>query len=95
MNKHTHPFGIRNPRYQYYLNSMIKLHLSILKTISHDFQFNSSTEVSLSKCLFETAHNASNSTDADALRFRLVQYDTFNMFKMIKLNKIVPNVSWC
>ena len=44
---------------------------------SHNFQFNSSTEGSLSKCLFETAHNASNFTDVDALRFRLVQHDTW------------------
>ena len=44
---------------------------------SHNFQFNSSTEGSLSKCVFETAHNASNSTDVAALRFRLEQYDTF------------------
>ena len=31
----------------------------------------------LSKCLFETAHNAFNSMDMVALKFRLVQYDTF------------------
>ena len=31
----------------------------------------------LSKCLFETARGASNSTDVDALKFRLVQYDIF------------------
>ena len=36
-------------------------------------------EGSLSNCLFETAHNASNSTDVDAhaFKFGLVQYDTF------------------
>ena len=31
----------------------------------------------LSKCLFETAHSASSSTDVDALKFRLVEYDAF------------------
>ena len=50
---------------------------SILKTISHNFQFNSSTESSISKFLFEIAHSASNSTDVDALKFWLVQYDKF------------------
>ena len=34
-------------------------------------------EGSLSNFLFETAYSASSSTDMDALKFRLVQYDTF------------------
>ena len=59
-----------------YLNSMTQLLLPILKTISHNFQFDSSTEGPLSKCLFETTQSASNSTDVDALKFRLVWYDT-------------------
>ena len=57
------------------MNSVIQLLFSILRTISHNFQFNSSTEGSISKFLFEIAHSASSSTDVDALKFRLVQYD--------------------
>ena len=75
--KHIHPFGIWNPKYQCYLNSVIQTLLSILITISHDFQFISCKEGSLSKVLFGTAHSASNSTDVDVLKFRLLQYDTF------------------
>ena len=41
------------------------------------FQFNSSLEGSLSQCLLDTAHNASNSKDVDNLKFRLNNYDTF------------------
>ena len=37
----------------------------------------SSTQSSLSKCLFKATQNAPNSADATALKFRLVQYDTF------------------
>ena len=55
----------------------MQLLFSILRTISHNFQFNSSTEGSISKILFETAHSASSSTDVDVLKFRLVQYDKF------------------
>ena len=58
-------------------NSIVVL-LPILRTISHDFQFNSSTESSLSKCLFETAHSAFNAMDVDALKFRVVQYIFYN-----------------
>ena len=50
---------------------------SILRAISHNFQFNSSTEGSISKFLFEIAHSASSSTDVDAPKFWLVQYDIF------------------
>ena len=52
------------------MNYVIQLLLSILRTISHNVQFNSSTEGSISKSLFETAHNAFSSTDVDALKFR-------------------------
>ena len=59
------------------MNSVIQLLFSILRSISHNFQFNSSTEGSISKFLFEITHSASSSTDVDALKFRLVQYDKF------------------
>ena len=74
-NKHIHPFGIINPKNHCYMNSVIQLLFSILSTISQNFQFNSSTEGSISKFLFEIACSASSSTDADVLKFRLVQYD--------------------
>ena len=45
--KHIHPSVICNPKYQCYLNSVIQKLLPILRTISHNFQFNSSTEGSL------------------------------------------------
>ena len=76
LNKHIHPFGFINPKISY-MNSVIQFLFSILRTISHNFQFNSSTEGSISKFLFETAHSVSSPTDVDALKFQLVQYDKF------------------
>ena len=75
--KHIHPFGIWDPKYLWYLNSVIQTLLPILITIRHEFQFISCMEGSLSNVLFGTAHSASNSTDVDVIKFRLVQYDTF------------------
>ena len=77
LNIHTHPFGIINPNIHCYMNSVIQLLFSILRTISHNFQFNSSAEGSISKFLFEIARSPSSSTDVDALKLRMVQYDTF------------------
>ena len=77
LNKHIHPFGISNPKNHCYMNSVIQLLFSILRTIGHNFQLNSSPKGSLSKFLFEIAHSASSSTDVGALKFRLVQYDKF------------------
>ena len=73
----THPisFGISNPKYHCYMNYVIQWLFSILRAISHNFQFNSSAEGFSSKFVFETAHSASNSTDVDALKLQLVQYD--------------------
>ena len=72
-----HPFGNINPKNHCYGNSVIQLLFSILRRISHNFQFNSSTDGSISKFLFEIAHSPSSSTDVDALKLRLVQYDKF------------------
>ena len=72
-----HPFGIINPKNHCYMNSVIQLLFSILRTISQNFQFNSSTEGSISKFLFEIACSAPSSTDVDALKFRLIQNDKF------------------
>ena len=48
LKKRMHHFGISNPKYHCYINAVIQLLFSILRTISHDFQFNSSTEGSQS-----------------------------------------------
>ena len=77
LNIHIHPFGIINPKNHCYMNYVIQLLFTIPRTISHNFQFNSSTDGSISKCLFEIARSASSSTDVDALKFRLVQYAKF------------------
>ena len=77
LNIHIHHFGIVNPKNHCYLNSVIQLLLPILRTISYDFQFNSSTEGTLSKYMLETAYNAYSSTDVDVLKFQLVQYNQF------------------
>ena len=69
--------NIVNPKNHCYLNSVIQLLLPILRTIIYDFQFNSSTEGTLSKYMLETAYNAYSSTDVDVLKFQLVQYNQF------------------
>ena len=77
LNKHIHPFRIINPKNHCYINYMIQLLFSILRIISQNYQFNSSTEGSISKFLFEIASSACSSTDVVVLEFRLVQYDKF------------------
>ena len=89
LNKHTHPFEITNP---IYMNSVIQLLFSILKTIIHNFQFDSRTEGSLSKFLFETAHSACSSTDVDALNFRC--YNMINS-RLSKIRRMLRNVFRC
>ena len=71
------PLRNYNPKNHCHMNSIIQLLFSILRTISQIFQFNSSTEGSISKFLFGIACSASSSTDVDVLKFRLVQYDKF------------------
>ena len=78
LNEHKHPFGIKSRKFQcFFLNSVLQLIFSIFRNNSYTPPFNSSTEGTLLKCLFHTAHNASNSKDVDALKFQLVRHDTF------------------
>ena len=60
------------------MRSVIQLLFSILRTISQNFQYNSSTGGSIYKFLFQIAWRVSSSTDAGALKFRLVQYEKFH-----------------
>ena len=75
--EHIHPFGITNPKFQCFLNSILQALFPILRNIRFEFQFTSGIEGVLLKCLFETAQNACKSRDVDALKFRLIKYDSF------------------
>ena len=77
INEHKHPFGLKNPKFQCFFNSVLQLIFSIFRNNSDTSPFNSSTEGTLLKCLLQTAHNACNSKDVDALKLQLVRHDTF------------------
>ena len=67
VNEHKHPFGIMNPKFQWFLNSVLQLILSIFRNNSYTSPFNSSTVGTLSKCFFlHIAHNSRHSKDVDA-----------------------------
>ena len=60
-----------------FFNSVLQLIFSIFRNNSYTSPFNSSTEGTLLKCMLQTAHNACNSKDVDALKFQLVRHDIF------------------
>ena len=60
-----------------FFNSVLQLIFSIFRNNSYTSHFNSSTEGTLLKCMLQTAHNACNSKDVDALKFQLVRHDIF------------------
>ena len=66
-----------NPKFQCFFNSVFQLIFSIFRNNSYTSLFNSSTEGTLLKCMLQTAHNACNSKDVDALKFQLVRHDIF------------------
>ena len=75
MNTNT-PLAQRTPNSNVFNNSVLQLIFSIFWNSSYTFPFNSSTEGTLLKCIFHTAHNARHSKDVDALKFQLVRHDT-------------------
>ena len=44
LNEHNHPFGIKNAKFQCFLNSVLQLIFSIFRNISYTSPFNSSME---------------------------------------------------
>ena len=60
-----------------FFNSVLQLIFSIFRNNSNTSPFNSSTEGTLLKCMLQTAHNACNSKDVDALKFQFVRHDIF------------------
>ena len=57
--------------FQCFFNSVLQLIFSIFRNNSYTSPFNSSTEGTLLKCMLQTAHNACNSKDVDALKFQI------------------------
>ena len=78
INEHKHPFDLKNPKFQCFFNSVLQLIFLIFRNNSYTSSFNSSTEGTLLKCMLQTAHNACNSIDVDALKFQLVRHDIFH-----------------
>ena len=60
-----------------FFNSVLQIIFSIFRNYSYISPLNSSTEGTLLKCMLQTAHNACNSKDVDALKFQLVHHDIF------------------
>ena len=61
----------------FFFNYVLQLIFSIFRNNSYTSLFNSRTEGTLLKCMLQTAHNACNTKDVDALKFQLVLYDIF------------------
>ena len=92
INEHKHPFGVKNTNSNIFLNSVLQLIFSIFRNNSYTSPFNSSTEGTLLKCPFQTAHNV-----AILKMWMRLNFNWYIMihFIMVKINRIVPKVFWC
>ena len=63
LNEHKHPFGINNSKFHFFVICFVlqQLIFSIFRNNSYTSAFNSSTEGTLFKCFFHTAHDARHS----------------------------------
>ena len=61
----------------FFFNSVLQLIFSFFRNNSYTSPFNTSTEGTLLKCMLQTAHNACNPKDVDALKFQFVRHDIF------------------
>ena len=72
-----HPSGIRNPKNHCYSNAVLQYLFCVLITIDHNWNFKSSIEGPISKCLLDTTHNAPGYHGVDELKPKLSKYSNF------------------
>ena len=76
---------------------LLKIVLQYLYHIltDHNWKFENNTKGPISKCLFDTAYNTSNSHCVNELKLNLSKYSTFYNGEVVRCNKIPLNDSCC
>ena len=74
---HVHPFGIRNPKNHCFVNVILQIIYSVLRTTHQKMYFNNCVEGKISECLFDTAHKTPTVLQVETLKLQLSTYNSF------------------
>ena len=86
----VHPFCIKNPENHCYVNVILQIIYSVLRTTHQKIYMNNCVEGKISECLFDTEHKTSGTQEALKL-----QLSTCNGFLLVKYKRmpVMPHVA--
>ena len=74
---HVHPFGIKNPKNHCFINVILQIIHSVLRSTHQKIYINNCVEGKLSECLFDTAHKTPSAQEVETLKLQLSTYNSF------------------
>ena len=74
---HVHPFGIMNPKNHCFVNVILQIIYSVLRTTHQKMYFNYCVEGKLPECLFDRAHKTPSAQEVETLKLQLSTYNSF------------------
>ena len=74
---HVHPFGIKNPKYHCFVNAILQIIYSVLRSTRQTIYINNCVEGKISEFLFDTAHKIPSAQEMEILKLQLSTYNNF------------------
>ena len=74
---HVHPFGIKNPKNHCFINVILQIVYSVLRSIQQKIHINNCVEGKISECIFDTAHKTPSAQEVETLKLQLSTYNSF------------------
>ena len=74
---HVHPFGIKNLKNHCFINAILQIIYSVLRSTQHKIHINNCVEGKISECLFDTAHKTPSAQEVETLNLQLSTYNSF------------------
>ena len=68
---HVHPFGIENPKNHCFVNAILQIIYSVLRSTHQQIYINNCVKGKISECLFDTAHKTPSAQEVETLKLQL------------------------
>ena len=89
---HVHPFGIKNPKNHCFVNAILQIIYSVLRSTHQQIYINNYVEGKISEWLFDTAHKTPSAQEVETLKLQLSTYENFFL---VKCKRMPVNASYC
>ena len=74
---HVYHFGIKDPKNHCFVNVILQIIYSVLRSTHQKIYINNCVEGKISECLFDTAHKTRSAQEVETLKLQLSTYNSF------------------